>query len=179
MQWAKEEAQRREFDPQSKDIHLVMDGETCLRDRMRERFPNATIALDIRHAEEHLHAMGKLIHTSSEDRETFVENYRAMLYDGKARKMTEELQGMIEDANKQKKKDGLDPDDCDYQELEKAIAYFAKRIDMKQCVIVEPVFRESGWYRIRRFSSPNFNPNPFSSGFGVPTPSNHTEFQTG
>ena len=130
MQWVKEEAQRRGFDPQSRDIHLVMDGETCLRDRMRERFPNATIALDIRHAEEHLHAMSKLIHTSSEDREAFVGNYRGMLYDGKARKMTEELQGMIEDANKQKKKDGLDPGDGEYEQLEKAIAYFAKRIDM-------------------------------------------------
>ena len=130
MQWAKEEAQRREFDPQSEDIHLVMDGETCLRAGMRERFPNATIALDIRHAEEHLHALGKLVHSSSEHREAFVEHYRAMLHDGGAHKMTEELQGVIEDANRQKEKDGLDPDDGEYDELEKGIAYFAKRLDM-------------------------------------------------
>ena len=130
MQWAKEEAQRRGFDPQSRDIHLVMDGEKCLRDGMIKRFPNATIALDIRHAEEHLHALGKLIHSASEHREAFVENYRAMLYEGEARKMTEELQGMIEDANKQKKKDGLDPDDGEYEQLEKEIAYFANRLDM-------------------------------------------------
>ena len=130
MQWAKEEAQRRGFDPKSKDIHLVMDGEKCLRDGMRERFPNATIALDIRHAQEHLHALGKLIHSNSEHREAFVENYCGMLYDGKANEMTEELQGVIEDANKQKKKDGLDPDDGEYEELEKEIAYFTKRLDM-------------------------------------------------
>ena len=130
MQWAKEEARRRGFDPRSRDIHLVMDGEKCLRDGMSERFPNATIALDIRHAEEHLHALSKLIHSSPEHREAFVENYRTMLYEGEARKMTEELQGVIDDANKQKKKDGLDPDDGEYEELEKEIAYFANRLDM-------------------------------------------------
>jgi len=135
MQWAKEEALRRGFDPQSKDIHLVMDGEKCLREGMRERFPGATIALDIRHAEEHLHALGKLIYPGSKpeqksEQDSFVENYRAMLYDGEARKMTQELQALVDEANKQKKKDGRDPNDGEYQSLEKEIAYFASRLDM-------------------------------------------------
>lgn len=130
MQWAKEDAQRRGFDPQSEDIHLVMDGETCLRDRMRERFPNATIALDIRHAEEHLHDLSKLIDSSAEQTEAFIERYRPMLHDGDIREMTEELQCIIEHANEDKQKSGLDPDDGEYDELEKAIAYFTKRLDM-------------------------------------------------
>ena len=135
MQWAKDEAQRRGFDPQSKDIHLVMDGEKCLREGMRQRFPNATMALDIRHAEEYLHDLAKLIYPGSKpkqksERETFVENYRAMLYDGEAAKMTEELQALIDEANKEKKKAGRDPEDGEYEQIEKKIAYFANRLEM-------------------------------------------------
>ena len=130
MEWAKEESLRRGFDPQGENIHLVMDGETCLGEGMRGRFPNATIALDIRHAEEHLHAVGKLVHSSPEDREAFVEHYRAMLYDGEAREMVGEFRDMIDDANRQKKRRGTDPADGEYGELEKEIAYFARRLDM-------------------------------------------------
>jgi len=130
MQWALEEACRRGFDPQSEDIHLVMDGECCLRDGMRERFPNASMALDIRHAEEHLNAIAKLIYSKEEEKAVFVESYRAMLHEGKARQMTEDLQALVKDANKQKRRAGSDSEDGEYEPLDKEIAYFTKRLDM-------------------------------------------------
>ena len=135
MQWALQEARRRGVDPQSKDIHLVMDGEKCLREGMRQRFPNASIALDIRHAEEHLHDLGKLIYPGSKpkqkaQRNTFVDNYRAMLYEGKAEEMTGELRDLLDEANKQKKKAGGDPADGEYARIETEIAYFATRLEM-------------------------------------------------
>ena len=51
LQWARAQATRRGFPPgTAKTVQIVVDGETCLGQRLRRLFRGATLTLDVRHA---------------------------------------------------------------------------------------------------------------------------------
>src|SRR5262249_33581980 len=61
---ARQQATKRGFPPGTdKRIHIVVDGETCLYDGLAGFFPQATFALDIRHVEERLWTVGRVLHS--------------------------------------------------------------------------------------------------------------------
>lgn len=94
LEWAKREAERRGIDPQTAtNVHVVIDGEKCLAQGLQERFPNASIAIDIRHVEEKLWNLGNLFHKEgSEELNQWVEQKRDLLYAGVIKELIETLQ---------------------------------------------------------------------------------------
>src|SRR5213078_4518975 len=63
LRWARRQATRRGFAPETtKTIQIIVDGETCLQQQMRQLFPDAILTLDIRHAQERLWKVGRLLH---------------------------------------------------------------------------------------------------------------------
>src|SRR5947209_8743432 len=63
LEWARAQATRRGFPPgTAKVVQIVVDGETCLEQRLRRLFRGATITLDVRHAQEELWEVGRLFH---------------------------------------------------------------------------------------------------------------------
>ena len=63
LEWAREQATRRGFGPNTdKTVQIVIDGESCLEQRLRRLFPKAILTLDIRHAQERLWQVGGLFH---------------------------------------------------------------------------------------------------------------------
>ncbi len=83
--WARRQATQRGFPPGTdKRIHIVVDGETCLYDGLSALFPQATFALDIRHVEERLWKVGRVLPGSSPDAVAHgVEDQRELLYSGR------------------------------------------------------------------------------------------------
>ena len=45
-----------------KAVQIIVDGEICLAERLRKLFPKAILTLDIRHAQERLWRVGRLLH---------------------------------------------------------------------------------------------------------------------
>ena len=86
LAWARRQATQRGFPPGTdKRIHIVVDGETCLYDGLVVLFPQATFALDIRHVEERLWKVGRVLHSSDPHTVThWVEEQRELLYTGLA-----------------------------------------------------------------------------------------------
>jgi len=82
--WAREQATRRGFGPDtSKTVQLVVDGEVCLERQLRKLFPRATLTLDIRHAQERLWRVGRLLHEEgSEELAAWVGPLAELLYKG-------------------------------------------------------------------------------------------------
>jgi hypothetical protein len=63
LEWARAQATRRGFPPgTAKTVQIVVDGETCLEQRLRRLFRGATLTLDVRHAQEKLWEVGRLFH---------------------------------------------------------------------------------------------------------------------
>ena len=63
LEWARAQATRRGFPPgTAKTVQIVVDGETCLEQRLRRLFRGAILTLDIRHAQEKLWEAGRLFH---------------------------------------------------------------------------------------------------------------------
>src|SRR5512133_2072050 len=63
LEWARTQATRRGFPPwTAKTVQIVVDGETCLGQRLRRLFRGATLTLDVRHAQERLWEVGRLFH---------------------------------------------------------------------------------------------------------------------
>ena len=63
LAWARKQATKRGFPPETdKGIHIVVDGEKCLYQRLAKLFPTARFALDIRHLEEKLWHVGRTFH---------------------------------------------------------------------------------------------------------------------
>ena len=85
IKWAREQATRRGFGPDTdKTVQIVLDGEICLEQRARALFPKAIITLDIRHAQEKLWQVGRLIHREgSAELTAWVEELEELLYRGK------------------------------------------------------------------------------------------------
>jgi hypothetical protein len=82
MQWARAEATRRGFGPTTdRRVQIVVDGETCLAQRLSRLFPAAIVTLDIRHVEERLWKAGRAFHPEgSPELTTWVAALRHLLY---------------------------------------------------------------------------------------------------
>jgi len=93
LAWARRQATKRGFPPKTnKRIHIVIDGEKCLRNGLSELFPKASFALDIRHLEEKIWKVGRTFHEEGSDElEEWVEYKRELLYTGKTRDLVVEL----------------------------------------------------------------------------------------
>lgn len=124
IEWAREQATRRGFGPDTqKVVQIVIDGERCFRKRVKEFFPNATVTLDLRHAQERLWQIGRLFHEEgSEELERWVEPLNTLLLGGKVDTLVKRLQEIHKSIPKRgpntKKKRTT---------LEKQIKYFDER----------------------------------------------------
>jgi hypothetical protein len=100
LDWARAQATRRGFPPGTdKTVQIVIDGETCLEQRLRRLFRGAILTLDVRHAQEKLWEVGRLFHREgSEDLAHWVEDLEELLYKGHVRtllrRLEQELQGV-------------------------------------------------------------------------------------
>lgn len=127
IQWAREQATRRGFGPEtSKVIQIVVDGERCLRNQLQILFPNATLTLDLRHAQEYLWKAGRLFHEEdSEELQAWVKPLNDLLLAGKVSQLLARLRKIHASVsrrgpNTKKKREGL----------QKVIAYYEPRQDM-------------------------------------------------
>jgi hypothetical protein len=128
LQWTRAEATRRGFPPDTtKTVEVVVDGEKCLAAGLKTLFPNALYTLDIRHLEEKLWEVGRLLHPKEEARKTWVTEQKRQLYSGSAEKVIVELQRCFEQTSKH------GPGTKQRREaVEKLIGYMEPRIDMLQ-----------------------------------------------
>src|SRR3954447_9738682 len=97
-EWARAQAPRRGFPPgTTKTVQIVIDGETCLEQRLRQLFRDATLTLDVRHAQEKLWEVGRLFYREdSSELVEWVEGLEELLYKGQVRA----LLGRLEQARK-------------------------------------------------------------------------------
>jgi hypothetical protein len=100
LQWARAQATRRGFPPgTTKTVQIVVDGETCLEQRLRRLFRGATLTLDVRHAQEKLWEVGRRFHREgSSELVEWVEGLEELLYKGHVRallgRLEEEMRGI-------------------------------------------------------------------------------------
>jgi hypothetical protein len=94
LQWARAQATRRGFPPgTAKTVQIVVDGETCLEQRLRRLFRGATLTLDVRHAQEKLWEVGRLFHREgSAELTCWVEGLEELLYKGHVRALLSRLE---------------------------------------------------------------------------------------
>jgi hypothetical protein len=127
FEWIRKQAQRRGFDPStSTNIQLIMDGEKCLENSLREIFPKAIFTLDIRHLEEKLWDVGRSFHKEgSEELAEWVSDRREMLYNGNEKKLLKQLQDSFVALSKRAERDAKKR-----EALEKLIFYMTERMSM-------------------------------------------------
>jgi hypothetical protein len=100
LEWARVQATRRGFPPgTAKAVQIIVDGETCLEQRLRRLFRGATLTLDVRHAQEKLWEVGRLFHREGSTELTcWVEELEGLLYKGHVRallrRLEQELKGV-------------------------------------------------------------------------------------
>jgi hypothetical protein len=96
LQWARQQATRRGFPADTtKTIQILLDGEVCLEQQMRKLFPQAILTLDIRHAQERLWKVGRLLHAEGSQRlADWVEPLLELLYQGKVEELLERLRAL-------------------------------------------------------------------------------------
>ncbi len=125
--WARARATKRGFAPGTdRRVHIVVDGEKCLRQRMEKEFPEATFALDIRHVEGKIWALGRAFHKAgSEALEQWVDERRARLYSGQVELLIEELQALLKSLSSRAKRD-----QAKREALEEVLGYLEPRVDM-------------------------------------------------
>ena len=87
LEWARTQATRRGFPPTTdKTVPIVIDGETCLEQRLRRLFPEAILTRDVRHAQEKLWEVGRLFYAEgSAELSSWVEELEELLYQGHVR----------------------------------------------------------------------------------------------
>jgi hypothetical protein len=125
--WARAQATRRGFPPgTTKVVQIVIDGETCLEQRLRRLFRGATLTLDVRHAQEKLWEVGRLFHREGSDELCgWVEDLEELLYKGHVRA----LLGRLEQAMK-----GISPRGPGTKEkrgvLRRVIGYLEARVKL-------------------------------------------------
>jgi hypothetical protein len=93
LEWARAQATRRGFPPGTvRTVQIVIDGETCLEQRLRRLFRGAIVTLDIRHAQEKLWEVGRLFHREgSAELTSWVEELVELLYKGHVRALLDRL----------------------------------------------------------------------------------------
>jgi hypothetical protein len=96
LQWAREQATRRGFPPETtKTIQIILDGEVCLEQQMRKLFPKAILTLDVRHAQERLWKVGRLLHAEgSQKLADWVEPLQELLYQGQVEELLKRLRAL-------------------------------------------------------------------------------------
>ncbi len=97
LRWAREQATRRGFPPGTdKAVQIVIDGETCLEQRLRRLFRGAILTLDVRHAQEKLWEVGRLFHREGSAELThWVEDLEGLLYKGHVRALLQRLEQVM------------------------------------------------------------------------------------
>lgn len=125
--WARQQATRRGFGPDTESaVQIVVDGERCLRENLREQFPRATLTLDLRHAQERLWKAGRAFHAeNSPELSAWVEPLGALLVAGRVADLLAELRRRqaavpLRGPNTKAKRDVL----------QKQIHYYEERRDM-------------------------------------------------
>jgi len=127
LQWARAQATRRGFPPgTAKAVQIVVDGETCLEQRLRRLFRGAILTLDVRHAQEKLWEVGRLFHREgSAELTCWVEVLEELLYKGHVRALLQRLQQEMRSISPRgpgtKEKRGA---------LKKVIAYLEARVKL-------------------------------------------------
>ena len=94
MNWVRDQATRRGFPPKTpKTVQIVIDGEKCLEQQLRQLFPGAILTLDIRHAQEKLWEVGRLFHREGSPELTcWVEELEELLYKGHVQTLLRRLE---------------------------------------------------------------------------------------
>jgi hypothetical protein len=102
LDWARAQATRRGFPPGTpKVVQIVIDGETCLGQRLRRLFRGATLTLDVRHAQEKLWEVGRLFHREgSAELARWVEGLEELLYKGHVRTLLRRLEQELRDVSR-------------------------------------------------------------------------------
>ncbi len=102
LEWARAQATRRGFPPgTAKVVQLVIDGETCLEQRLRRLFRGGILTLDVRHAQEKLWEVGRLFHREGSAELThWVEELEALLYKGHVRTLLQRLEQAMQSVNR-------------------------------------------------------------------------------
>jgi hypothetical protein len=127
LEWARAQATRRGFPPgTAKTVQIVVDGETCLEQRLRRLFRSATLTLDVRHAQEKLWEVGRLFHREgSAELTCWVEELEALLFEGHVRallsRLEQEVRGVSPRGPGTKEKRGV---------LKKVIGYLEARVKL-------------------------------------------------
>ena len=98
VEWARAQATRRGFPPGTdKTVQIVIDGEICLEQRLRRLFPDAILTLDVRHAQEKLWEVGRLLHPEgSVELSCWVEGLENLLYQGHVRALLRALEKVLQ-----------------------------------------------------------------------------------
>ena len=92
IEWAARHVKGRGFSLDSENIHVVVDGEPCLYDRLSKVFPNASFALDICHLTEKIWKVGHRFHKEGSDAlSDWVEDKKDYLYTGRVLDLITEL----------------------------------------------------------------------------------------
>ena len=96
--WARQEASKRGFKPGTeKTVQVLLDGANGLRENMRSLFPDAILTLDVYHAVEKLWTLGRRFHAEGSDAlKAQVEEWKALLYDGRAAELVGRLRTKLE-----------------------------------------------------------------------------------
>jgi hypothetical protein len=125
--WARKQATQRGFPPgTAKRIHIVVDGETCLYDGLATLFPQATFALDIRHVEERLWTVARVLYGPEPAQvEHWIEDQRERLYTGRAVELVTGLKALKLTLSARAKRDAGKRD-----ALSDLIGYLDKRLAM-------------------------------------------------
>jgi hypothetical protein len=127
MNWARDQATRRGFPPQTpKMVQIVVDGEKCLEQQLRQLFPGAILTLDIRHAQEKLWEVGRLFYREgTAELARWVEELEELLYKGHVRTLLRRLEEEFRSVScrgpgtKAKR-----------ETLKRVIAYLSARVDL-------------------------------------------------
>ncbi len=105
---------------------MVVDGETCLYERLCKLFPKATFALGIRHVEERLWKVARVLYSPDATRvEAWVEDQREWLYTGHARELVTALKSLKLTLSARAKRDA-----SKQEALSELIGYMQKRLAM-------------------------------------------------
>lgn len=125
--WARAEATKRGFGPDTtKTVQIIVDGAKGLKDNLEALFPNAIFTLDVCHVVERLWELaGRFYPEGSAERQGCVEDWKALLYQGRAAELVQRWRALLEQVplhgpgTKGKR-----------EALEKQIQYFEPRLAM-------------------------------------------------
>jgi hypothetical protein len=128
-QWARREATKRGFGPQTeKTVQVVVDGAGGLKSNLEALFPKAIFTVDVCHVVEKLWALGHRFHAEgSEQLKAQVSEWKELVYAGRAEELLVRLRKLQDEVPQNgpgtKGKRGA---------LKHVIGYVEKRVDMMQ-----------------------------------------------